>query len=69
MSNEEKYKLVIYITNLTQQEFESWVNTASDEEIDVALEHYEHLNEYRSDSDLPKYESQAREVIKKAMRP
>ena len=68
MNNEDKQNLIIYITNLPQLDFEEWASTASDEEIDIAFDHYKEIQHKRVEAELKKYEAQALDVIKKAMR-
>jgi hypothetical protein len=68
MNKEDIQNLIVYITQLAQPDFEEWVTTATDEEIDVAFEHYKEKQHQRVEAELQKYEAQAREVIQKAMR-
>jgi hypothetical protein len=68
MNDKDKQNLIVYITYLNQPDFEEWVTIATDEEIDVAFEHYKEQQHQRVETELQKYEAQAREVIQKAMR-
>jgi hypothetical protein len=61
-------QLVQYLSLMTQEEFDSWVVSATSEEIDMAYDHYQHLQQKRVEASLAKYEAQARAVIEKAMR-
>jgi hypothetical protein len=66
--NKSNKELLKWLDSLPQDKFEEWVNTASIEEVDIALAYYEKRQHQRIEAELKKYEAQAREVIKKAMR-